>query len=102
MARFSVAEAALDKDRAGCNKNNPDKLNCWTSRKKARNACGSSVRSTFREVSVHRGIEGGCVAAQLHLSSPRRRGPILRGFSIGHGVWIPGLASLARDDIVKS
>ncbi len=34
----------------------------------------------------------------LLLSSPRRRGPILRSLSIGYGVWVPGLASLARDD----
>src|SRR6185437_4819675 len=31
-------------------------------------------------------------------SSPRRRGPIRRVLSIGCGVWVPGLASLARDD----
>jgi len=32
------------------------------------------------------------------LSSPRRRGAIRRSLSIGCGVWVPGLASLARDD----
>ena len=31
-------------------------------------------------------------------SSPRRRGPIRRALSIGCGIWVPGLASLARDD----
>ena len=31
-------------------------------------------------------------------SSPRKRGPIRSGPSIDCGVWVPGLASLARDD----
>jgi len=32
---------------------------------KARSACGNSARSTFREVSVYRGVKGGCVALTL-------------------------------------
>jgi hypothetical protein len=37
---------------------------------KAKNACGNSARSTFHEVSVRRGAEGGCVAFWSSRATP--------------------------------
>src|SRR5262245_4120397 len=73
---------------------------CWTLVRlggtRNRLVIRSSPRSGFRGDRRRAGASASVQASQL--SSPRKRGPILRGPSIVFGLWVPALAALGRDD----